>query len=256
MNIIACFKVVPDEQDIMVNPNGEISIDKAKLTISTYDVNCIEAGIQLVEANGGSLIGLSVGPAKIDDSKLKKNVLSRGPESLYLIADDSLDHLDTHQTAQALKAGIEKIGSYDLILCGDGSSDLYAQQAGVQLGQLLSIPTINSVSKISVADGKAIVERTLEDEVETLEVPLPAVISVSADINEPRIPSMKQILSAGKKPSTVLKASDIGLTVPASSIEVLETKAPEQVERKQIVIEGDSDDAIQQFIEKIAVELR
>ncbi|WP_184528370.1 electron transfer flavoprotein [Bacillus benzoevorans] len=256
MNIIACFKVVPDEQDIMVNSNGDISVDKAKLTISNYDINSIEAGAQLVEANGGNLLALSAGAAKIDDSKLKKNVLSRGPESLYLIADDSLDNMDTHQTAQALKAGIEKIGSYDLILCGDGSSDLYAQQVGAQLGQLLSVPTINSVSKISVVDGKAIVERTLEDEVETLEVPLPAVLSVTADINEPRIPSMKQILSAGKKPSTVWSSGDADLTIPAHSIEVLETKAPKQVERKQIVIEGGSDDAIQQFIEKIAVELR
>ena len=143
-----------------------------------------------------------------------------------------------------------------LILCGDGSADLYAQQVGAQLGQLLNVPTVNSVSKISVADGKAIVERTLEDEVETLEVPLPAVISVTADINQPRIPSMKQILGAGKKPSTAWGSGDAGLAVPAQSVDVLETKAPEQVDRKQIVIEGDSDDAIKEFVEKIAVELR
>lgn len=256
MNIIACFKVVPEEQDIAVNSNGDISIDKAKLTISNYDLNAIETGAQLVDENGGNLMALSVGASKIDDSKLKKTVLSRGPESLYLVADDSLDNMDTHQTAQALKAGIDKIGQYDLVLCGDGSADLYAQQVGAQLGELLNVPTINSVSKISVSDGKAIVERTLEDEVETLEVPLPAVISVTADINQPRIPSMKQILAAGKKPSNAWSPSDAGLAVPAQSIEVLETKAPEQVDRKQVVIEGDSDDAIKEFVEKIAVELR
>lgn len=257
MNIIACFKVVPDEQDITVNANGELSFDKAALTISNYDLNSIEAGTQLVEANGGNLSVLSVGAAKINDSKLKKNVLSRGPESLYLIADDSLASIDTHQTAQALKAGVEKIGEYDLVLCGEGSADLYAGQVGVQLGQLLNVPTINSVSKIvTVADGTVTVERTLEDEVETLEVALPAVISVTSDINVPRIASMKQILSAGKKPSTVWTAGDAGFSISTNSIEVLETKAPEQVDRKQIVVEGDSDDAIQQFIEKIAVELR
>jgi electron transfer flavoprotein beta subunit len=248
--------VVPEEQDITFDSNGDISLDKAKLAISSYDLNSVEAGTQLVEENGGNLMALSVGAAKINDSKLKKTILSRGPESLYLIADDSLNHMDTHQTAHALKAGIDKMGTYDLILCGDGSADLYAQQVGAQLGQLLSVPTINSVSKISVANGKAIVERTLEDEVETLEVPLPAVISVTADINQPRIPSMKQILSAGKKPSTVWNVGDAGLTVLDQSIEVLETKAPEQVDRKQIVIEGDSDDAIQEFIEKVTLELR
>ncbi|MBM4764580.1 electron transfer flavoprotein [Bacillus sp. B15-48] len=256
MNIVTCFKVVPEEQDITIQSNGDISFDKAKLTVSNYDLNSIEAGVQLVEANGGSLTALSAGTTKINDSKLKKNVLSRGPESLYLVADDSLDNMDTHQTAQVLKAGIEKIGSYDLILCGEGSADLYAQQVGAQLGQLLNVPTINSISNISVVDGKVTVERTLEDEVETLEVPLPAVISVTADINMPRIPSMKQILGAGKKPSTVLTAEDVSSAKLENSIEVLETKAPEQVERKQDIIEGDSDDAIKQFVEKIAVELK
>ena len=104
------------------------------------------------------------------------------------------------------------MANYDLVLCGEGSADLYAQQVGVQLGQLLNVPTINSVSKIvSVADGKVTVERTLEDEVETLEMPLPAVISVTSDINEPRIPSMKQILGAGKKPSTIWTVGDVGI---------------------------------------------
>ena len=241
---------------LLIKSNGDLDLDKAKLTISNYDLNAIEAGAQIAEANGGTLTALSVGPAKIDESKLKKNVLSRGPENLYLVADGSLDHMDTCQTAQALKAGIEKVGAYDLILCGDGSADLYAQQVGAQLGQLLNVPTINSVSKITVADGKVTVERTLEDEIETLEITLPAVISVTADINEPRIPSMKQILGAGKKPSTVWTAGDVQFTIPGNSIDVLETKAPEQVDRKQVIIEGDSGDVLQQFIEKIAVELR
>ncbi|MBM4764286.1 hypothetical protein [Bacillus sp. B15-48] len=184
MNIIACFKVVPEEQDITIMPNGDISTEKAKLAVSNYDLNAIEAGTQLVEENGGTLAVLSVGPAKINESKLKKNVLSRGPESLYLVADDSLDQIDTHQTAQALKAGIDKIGEYDLIICGEGSADLYAGQVSSQLGELLNVPSINGVSKITLADGKAIVER------------------------------------------------------------------------KQEIIEGDSDEAIQQFIEKIAVGLR
>ncbi|MHB8074759.1 electron transfer flavoprotein [Desulfosporosinus fructosivorans] len=256
MNIITCFKVVPEEEDIIIKSNGELSFERAKMTISNYDLNSIEAGTQLIEANSGTLIGLSVGGSKIDDSKLKKNVLSRGPESLYIVADDTLDNMDTHQTALALKAAIEKIGAYDLVLCGEGSADVYAQQVGVQLGQLLNLPTINSISKITEADGKVIVERTLEDEVETIEITLPAVVSVTSDINLPRIASMKQILAAGKKPSTVWKAGDVNLAKLSNSIEVLETKAPKQVDRKQEIIEGDSDEAIKKFIEKISGELQ
>lgn len=256
MNIITCFKVVPEEEDIIITSNRDLSFERAKLTISSFDLNCIEAGTQLLEASGGTLVGLTVGSSKIDDSKLKKNVLSRGPESLVLVADDNLDNMDTHQTAIALKTALEKIEKYDLVLCGEGSADLYAQQVGPQLGQLLNIPTINSVTKITEADGKVIIERTLEDEVETIELTLPAVVSVTSDINLPRIPSMKEILAAGKKPVTVWKASDVNLEKTAKSIEVLETKAPQQVDRKQDIVEGDSDEAIKQFIAKISLVLK
>jgi electron transfer flavoprotein beta subunit len=256
MKIITCFKVVPEEQDITIQSDGTISFERAKPTISNYDLNSMEAGAQIIETVGGQLIALSVGSSNIDDSKLKKNVLSRGPESLYLVADITLDNMDTHQTAQTLREAINKIGEYDLILCGEGSADLYAQQVGVQLGQLLGLPTINSISKMTIRDKKVVAERALEDEVEILEISLPAVISVTSDINLPRIATMKEILAAGKKPVTVWTAQDLELHERFKTIEVLETKAPQQVERKQDIIEGDSDEAIQKFIEKISEVLK
>jgi electron transfer flavoprotein beta subunit len=163
--------------------------------------------------------------------------------------------LDTHQTAEVLKAAIEKIGEYDLILCGEGSSDLYAQQVGPQLGQLLNIPAINAISKITAADGKIVVQRTLENEVETLEITLPALVTVTTDINLPRIATMNHILAAGKKPSTVWALEDIGIPEPPRTIEVIDTRAPRQVERKQDIVEGDTDDAIQEFISKLSAVL-
>ncbi|SCM81912.1 putative electron transfer flavoprotein subunit (etfB-like) [uncultured Sporomusa sp.] len=256
MQIITCFKVVPEEQDITVTASGDLVFDRAKLTISNYDLNAIEAGAQLAEAHGAMMVGLSVGAANIDESKMKKNVLSRGPESLYLAADNSFADMDTCQTATVLKAAIEKIGAYDLVICGEGSSDIYAQQVGIQLGQLLNIPTINSISKITVEGKNVIVERSLEDEIEMLEIAMPAIISVTSDINLPRIPSMKQILAAGKKTSTVWTAAEIGLAQPERTIEILETKAPKQADRKQEVIEGDSDEAVQKLIEVISKELK
>ncbi|MGV8057346.1 MAG: electron transfer flavoprotein [Smithellaceae bacterium] len=256
MNIVVCFKVVPDEQDIVINANGELSFERAKPAISAYDLNAVEAGAQLVEAQGGTLTALSVGSSQINESKLKKNILSRGPQKLYMIADDRLKDADTHQTARALQTAIDKLGEYDLILCGEGSADLYAQQTGAQLGQLLKLPAINSISKISVADGKIVAERTLEDEVETLQIPLPAVISVTSDINIPRIAGMKQILEAGKKPSTVWSATDAGLKELEPTINIIETKAPKQADRKQDIIESDSDEAIQSFTAKILEVIR
>lgn len=256
MKIIVCVKVVPEEQDIKITADGALSLERAKATISMYDLNAIEAGAQLVEAHGGTLTAVSVGAGNIDDSKLKKNILSRGPESLVMIADDRLENMDTHQTAQALKAAIAKAGDYDLILCGEGSADVYAQQVGIQLGQMMGIPVINFVNQLVPQDGRLMVERALEDETETLEIPLPAVVSVTSAINLPRIAGMKEILAAGKKPGTVLKATEADIPELTAAIDVISTQAPDRVERKQDIVEGDSDEAIKSFLDKIRDALK
>ncbi|MDR2108038.1 MAG: hypothetical protein LBP28_01070, partial [Coriobacteriales bacterium] len=250
--------------------------EKAPASISSYDLNAIEAGVALAEAladagvaedagvgaagvaagtsAGAEVIALSVGGGWIDDSKLKKNVLSRGPDSLVLVADDSLRELDTHATALALKAALASLGDFDLVLCGEGSADIYAQQVGIQLGALLELPVLNCVNHLQLRDGKLLVERTLEDEVQSLEVPLPAVLSLTSDLNKPRIAGMKQILAAGKKPSRVLSAADIGF-VPLSTTEVLSTLAPVEAERSRQIIEGDSDAEIAAFAKALAEKL-
>ncbi|SUG98148.1 Protein fixA [Salmonella enterica subsp. enterica] len=127
----------------------------------------------------------------------------RGPDELIVVIDDQFEQALPQHTATALAAAAQKSG-FDLLICGDGSSDLYAQQVGLLVGEALNIPAINGVSKIlSLTDSTLTVERELEDEVETLSIPLPAVIAVSTDINTPQIPSMKAILGAAKKPVQV-----------------------------------------------------
>ena len=250
MRIIACFKVVPDDRDIIVRDGGQLDFSKAKLTLSSYDLNAVEAAVQLIEAEGGSCTVVTVGPASIDDSKLKKNILSRGPDDLYMVADDACTDLDAHSTARALVEAIKQVGDADLILFGDGSADLYAQQVGIQVGALLGLPTVNCAASLAVEGGTLIVERALEDETETLAVPLPAVVCVTSDINLPRIAGMKQILAAGKKPQTVVGADAIGFA-PAATVDVLKTVAPELGNRRNDIIEGDSPDAIAAFVGKL-----
>ncbi|AHF07339.1 electron transfer flavoprotein [Desulfitobacterium metallireducens] len=255
MNVIACYKVVPEEQDIVVQPDRNLSFARAEWKIGQYDLNAVEAGMQIVEAVGGKVSALSVGDKQADNSKLKKGILSRGPEDLFLVVDDRFGNADSHLTAKALEAGIQKIGSYDLILCGEGSGDLYSQQVGIQLGELLNVPTLNAVSKITPAGDKLVVERTLENEVEVLEVTLPSVISVTTDINLPRIPSMKNILAAGKKPTTQWGAAHLGLEDAKKPTETLSTLAPADVDRKQIIFEGDTEEVVQKLFENIHKEL-
>ena len=244
MNIVAAFKVVPDDQDIQVSADGTLDYSKAKNTVSAYDLNAIEAAAQLAAANEGSnVVAVTVGGADIDDSKLKKNVRARGVDELYMSADDACKGLDARATAVALAELVSKVGAFDVVLCGDGSADNYAQQVDVQLAAKLGLPVVTAATKITAKDGALEVERTLEDVVEVVEAPLPCVVSVAPDIALPRIPGMKDILAAGKKPMGVAGADG----AYESALEVLSRKAPEQAERKLEVMDASEDGAIEKF---------
>jgi len=254
MNIVVCVKLTPDPGDIEVHSDGSISLERAEWTIGTFDLQAVEAAVRLVEAGGGKVIALSAGPRQINNSKLKKDLLSRGPDELALVVDDALANADTPTTAHVLAEAVRKLGKVDLVLCGEGSADLYFQQVGLQLGEKLCLPTFNAICKIEAADGALVVERDLEDEVEVLEVPLPAVLSVTTDINPPRLPGMKEILKASKKPVTEWTLADLGISGVENPLEIISTRAPQQRERKKMMIEGGAEEAARKLVEHLKRE--
>ena len=246
MKIIACCKVVPDEELIKVLPSRQLSLDETPTKISQYDLNALEAGKKLKADTGAVLTVLSIGSsAYLEPTKIRKDILSRGADDLKLIIDDSIAFEDSLQTAKAIAGAVKEIGDADLILCGTGSSDLYTQVTGVQAGTLLGYPTINNVTDIRIVnDGTIEVERTLENSVEVFSVALPAVLSVSSEINTPGVPTMKEIMSAGKKPVNVL--ASVGDNTASASI--LSELVPEQQDRRQEIIEGDNDEAVDALV--------
>lgn len=244
MNIIVPIKVLADDQDIVVAADRSLDDSKAHRIVSTYDLNAIEAAVQLASTHEGSkVVCVSVADAKADDSKLKKGILARGVDELVMIADDACADLDAHATAAMLARLVDGLDAADLIVCGDGSADNYAQQVDVQLAARLGLPSVNGATKIEAGSGSVTVERTLEDVVEVVEAPLPCVVSVAPDIALPRIPGMKDILAAGKKPMGVAGADG----AYESALEVLSCKAPEQAERKLEVMDASEDGAIEKF---------
>ena len=249
MNIIVSCKIVPDDQDIQVASDRTLDYSKAKGAVSTYDLNAIEAAARLAASVEGSKVtAVTAGPASVDDSKLKQNVLARGVDELVMCADDACEGMDARATAEALAA---LVGEYDVILMGDGSADNYAQQVDVQLAARLGVPSVNGVTKITPEGGSLLVERTLESVVETVRVPLPAVVSVSPDVAVPRIPGMKDILAAGKKPMDVRAAAG----AYAGSVEAVSTLAPEQADRKLEILDASADGAVEQFAAAIRAAL-
>jgi electron transfer flavoprotein beta subunit len=255
VKIVACFKVTPEAQDITSKPDGSLSFDRAAWKAGAYDLNAIEAARELADATGGAVVGLSVGGAALGAAKIRKDVASRGLDELVLFADDAFAGADAYQTAGLLKAALEEIGDYDLVLLGAGSSDVYAQQVGNELGALLGAPTLNAVSKIAAEPGRLVVQRTLEDEVQVLEVALPAVLSVTSGINTPRIPGMKDILAAAKKPVTELDAGAAGAGEFAPTAKNLSTSVPEQAERQLVILEGETADVVSQLAAYLSTTL-
>ncbi|WP_099074588.1 putative electron transfer flavoprotein FixA [Proteus alimentorum] len=252
MNIITCYKSVPDEQDITVNSaDGSLDFSRANTKISQYDLNAIEAANQLrAQLDGIQITAMSVGGKALTNAKARKDVLSRGADDLVVVVDDQFEASLPYQTAVALAAAATKNG-YDLILCGDGSADLSSQQVSLLVGEILNIPAINGINKIvSLSNDSITVERELENEIETLTIPLPAVIAVSTDINTPQIPSMKAILGAAKKTVQQWSVTDLGLDAIDARSEQ-KVAAPKQKVRQRIIIEGDGDDQIAELAEHL-----
>ena len=234
MKIITCFKLVPEEQDIVVTPEYTLNFDNADAKISQFDLNAIEAASQIA-TDDDEIAALTVGGSLLQNSKVRKDVLSRGPHSLYLVQDAQLEHALPLDTAKALAAAVEKIG-FDL-------------QVGLLVGEILQLPVINAVSAIQRQGNTLVIERTLEDDVEVIELSVPAVLCVTSDINVPRIPSMKAILGAGKKPVNQWQASDIGWSQSAPLAELTGIRVPPQTERKHIILDNDSPEAIAELAE-------
>ena len=243
MKILVGCKVVPEEQDIAVN--GEtLDVSKANPKISQFDLNALQAAVDIKEQNADANIKvLSIGGKGLENTKVRKDILSRGADELVVISSDKFENSLPSDTAEMFKQTASNLG-FDLIICGDGSGDLFAGQTGLRVGALLDIPAINCVNKIVSVDAtKIVVQRELENEIEELEIALPALICVSTDINTPAIPGMKAILAAAKKPVNVMD-SNFDLS---GVVELKEVKAPKKKDRLKVIVEGDSDEKIAEF---------
>lgn len=250
MKTVVCFKCVPYSESIQVKGGGELDFSNVSWEIGQYDLNAVELGVQIAADNGGECVAVTTNGSVVSNSKMQKAILSRGPSGMCGIEDDSFANADSYTSAYALKTAIEKIGDVDLVVCGEGSGDSYAQQVGNILGGLLGWPTINAVSAASIENNTLKLERSSERCVELLEASLPAVISVTGDINTPRIPSMKDILGAGKKPKTIWTAAEAGIELSDAS-EIISLKAPAQTERKKQIMDAADDAAIAQFASEL-----
>lgn len=236
MNIVVCFKLTPDTEELECKPDGSVSFEKAEWHIGEYDLMALEVAVTLAEKTGGKVTALSAGSHQLLNPMVRKNILSRGPAELYLVLDKTIETADTNLTARILAAAIQKIGGYDLIICGEGSADLNFQQVGLQLGELLGIPTINAISNIDMAGDKLVAERSLEEEIEILHIPLPAALAVTSNIAQPRVPGLREILQAGRKKVVEWSAQDIGLSEELRTrVNIVKNASSQKIKKQDVM---------------------
>jgi electron transfer flavoprotein beta subunit len=256
MNIIVCMKQIPDLQQIRIKERKPI-LEGAPLIFGDMDKNALEEAVRIKEKLGEAKItALALGPAKLKDGI--KEALAIGADEAVLLMDPAFAGSDSVATANALAKAIQKIGEYDLILCGEGSTDNYSGQVGPRLAEMLDLPQITYVRELEVADGKAKTVRNMEESFEVMEADLPALVTVANEINEPRLASLRQILQAARKPVQEWTPPDLGLVedevgAKGTVIEVLSNLAPEE-ERKQVVLTGELDEMIDGLVDALTKE--
>ncbi len=249
MNIIVCAKQVIDVSEMRVDSTSKKPIlQGVPQKINDIDKNAVEEAIKIKEKNGGKIIVVTIGPANAKERI--KELLAMGVDEAVLVT--SPENIDYHMTATLLTEAIKKIGSYDIILCGEASVDLFSGQIGPRIAGLLNIPQITYALSITADKDKITAQRNMGTNTITTESPYPVLVTVTKEINEPRLPSLMQILGAANKPIQEWTSESL-LSDLKPLVETIELKGI-PMERKNIIFKDDLDDSVNKLVDSLAKE--
>lgn len=255
MNIIVCVKQVPATTEVKMNKETNTIIrEGVESIINPFDTYAIEEGLRLKDKTGGKVTVLSMGIPSV--AELLKETIALGVDDAILLSDRAFAGSDTLATAYALSMGVRKIGNYDLIICGKQATDGDTAQVGPSLAEKLGIPHTTYVRKIEeVGEGYIRCQRLTEDGYEVIEMPLPAVITVVKEINEPRLPSLKGMMRAKKAVVPIWTADEINADkslcgLKGSPTQVVKTFVPVHDIQSEM-IEGSSEEQAKKLADKL-----
>lgn len=239
--IIVCLKQAIDVSQLKADPSTrQLVTAGVSRKISDFDKNALEEAVCIKEKLGGEVITVT---ASVEDAKISiREALAMGADKGYFISDEALQNSDTLATSIVLAEAIKKIGQFDFILCGEASIDGFSAQIGPRLAEILDMPVITYARKIDFKGDVVTVERVLEDRYETVKAKTPAIVTVTKEINEPRIPSLMAIMKASKKEIVSWKLPDLNISPEkvgeaGSGVRIMDVLAP-KAERKRVVIKG------------------
>jgi len=215
MNTIVCAKQVLDPEippaRFKIDPEAKRVIPPPGVppVISVYDERAVEAACRLKDKHNGKITVISMGSEKA--AEVIKHAISMGADDGYVLHDPAFEDLDSFGTAYVLSKAIQKIGGYDLVLCGRQAADWGAGQVGSILAELLGIPVVTFACDIQAEDKALRVKRIVNDGFEILEAPMPSLVTVSSEVGLPRLPSGVRLMTARKKQIPIWNAQDIGV---------------------------------------------
>lgn len=216
MKFLVCVKQVVDTSKMEVDPaTGRLKRNNANSILNPMDRNALEAALALKDQTGGTVSVITMGPPQA--AAVLKEAVSMGADDVYLVTDRAFGGADTLATSYTLSKAIEKMGTFDLIFCGQESIDSNTAQIGPELAAALGMADVSAASGISYEkEGFLTVERQMGEDREVLDMKLPGVVTCTADLNKPRYPSIKGILKKDEVEIHNLTAQD--LDVDASRI--------------------------------------
>jgi electron transfer flavoprotein beta subunit len=259
MDIIVCIKQVPESTEARINPeNNTLIREGVKSIINPFDMYAIEEAIRLKERLGGKVTVISMGPPQAESSL--REAVSMGADAAILVSDRAYAGSDTWATSYTLASAISKINSFDLVICGKQASDGDTAQVGPGISAHLNIPQITYVKRIEeIKDNIIRAERMMEEGFEIIESPLPALITVVKEINEPRLPSLKGMMRAKKAKITILTQKELNLDPqriglcgsPTQVIKIFTPPARSAGQR----LEGETKDLVDQLVDLLKNEI-
>lgn len=231
------MKHVPDPNLPVELDGGRLRRDGVQGVLDPGDEFGVEAGLRLVEEHGGEVTLVSMGPPAAAEAV--KRGLSMGAHRGILISDDALAGADALATATVLAAALGG-RDFDLIIAGVESTDGYTGTMPSTLAELLGLPQLTFATSLSVTGSSVRVDRQSPDGYQVVECPLPALITVTAGVNEPRYPSFKGIMAAKKKPMEQLALGDLPVELDVRQKVVQVTQAEERRAGQVVAADGDT----------------
>jgi electron transfer flavoprotein beta subunit len=257
VNIVVCAKQIPDPATPgELDPDDHTLKRDGKLILDESDMYGVEVALQLVDAAGGGEVAL-VSMAPNGEVGGLRTALAMGAAKAVLVSDPELSGSDALTTAKVLAAATKRVGEFDLIIAGTESTDGYTGTVPEQIAEVLGLPSVTFAKSVTVEDGVLKVNRQTEAGYDEVTCPLPAVVSVTSGVVEPRYPSFKGIMAAKSKPVDTVTAADLGVSpvgwAGAAQRIVDVVDAPERQSGEIIEDDGDAHTRIVEFLAGLKV---